>query len=78
MKIENIDNTLEEIQEVGDQMRAINEAVAQVGRGDGCLSSKGRTGRPAGRLRPGRCGGRAFAVLASACFGAADAVAGFS
>ncbi|KIY99780.1 hypothetical protein MNEG_8182 [Monoraphidium neglectum] len=29
MKIENIDNTLEEIQEVGDQMRAINEAVAQ-------------------------------------------------
>lgn len=30
MKIENIDNTLEEIQEVGEQMRAINEAVAQV------------------------------------------------
>ncbi|KAI8475511.1 MAG: component of the ESCRT-III complex [Monoraphidium minutum] len=29
MKIENIDNTLEEIQEVGEQMRAINEAVAQ-------------------------------------------------
>jgi hypothetical protein len=29
MKIENIDNTLEEIQEVGDQMRVINEAIAQ-------------------------------------------------
>eukprot|EP00877_Chromochloris_zofingiensis_P009762 jgi/Chrzof1/5039/Cz15g09150.t1 len=29
MKIENIDNTLEEIQEVGEQMRVINEAVGQ-------------------------------------------------
>lgn len=29
MKIENIDSTLEEIQEVGDQMRVINEAIAQ-------------------------------------------------
>ncbi|KIY99172.1 hypothetical protein MNEG_8788 [Monoraphidium neglectum] len=29
MKIDKIDNTLEEIQEVGEQMRAINEAVAQ-------------------------------------------------
>jgi hypothetical protein len=31
MKIENIDTTLEEIQDLGDQMRQINEAVAQVG-----------------------------------------------
>jgi hypothetical protein len=29
MKIENIDTTLEEISEVGDQMRVINEAIAQ-------------------------------------------------
>lgn len=29
MKIENIDNTLEEIQEVGEQMRMINEAIGQ-------------------------------------------------
>ena len=29
MKIENIDATLEEIQDLGDQMRQINEAVAQ-------------------------------------------------
>jgi hypothetical protein len=31
MKIDNIDATLEEIQDLGDQMRQINEAVAQVG-----------------------------------------------
>jgi hypothetical protein len=31
MKIENIDTTLEEIQDLGDQMRQVNEAVAQVG-----------------------------------------------
>ncbi|KAF8058880.1 VPS32.1 [Scenedesmus sp. PABB004] len=29
MKIENIDTTLEEIQEVGEQMRVINEAISQ-------------------------------------------------
>eukprot|EP00879_Flechtneria_rotunda_P001661 GHRR01001821.1.p1 GENE.GHRR01001821.1~~GHRR01001821.1.p1 ORF type:complete len:237 (+),score=108.63 GHRR01001821.1:299-1009(+) len=29
MKIENIDSTLEEIQEVGEQMRVINEAISQ-------------------------------------------------
>ncbi|GBF94732.1 hypothetical protein Rsub_07615 [Raphidocelis subcapitata] len=29
MKIENIDTTLEEIQDLGDQMRQVNEAVAQ-------------------------------------------------
>ena len=29
MKIENIDATLEEIQDLGDQMRQVNEAVAQ-------------------------------------------------
>lgn len=29
MKIENIDTTLEEIQDLGDQMRQINEAIAQ-------------------------------------------------
>lgn len=39
MKIENIDTTLEEIQEVGDQMRAINEAVSQVtARSETCRS----------------------------------------
>jgi ABC-type transporter MlaC component len=30
LKIENIDATLEEIQDLGDQMRQVNEAVAQV------------------------------------------------
>lgn len=29
MKIENIDTTLEEIQEVGEQMRVINKAISQ-------------------------------------------------
>jgi hypothetical protein len=59
MKIDNIDNTLEEIQELGDQMRQINEAVAQVGRPQPAEGGA-REGRACGARHPaGRAAARA-------------------